>query len=142
VFWPVPTWNSEGWIRLVFVQIAVRQGDLAAARRALSESLEVAIAIARPLSILAAIAIFTDVLARQGERRAAARLLRFAAAHPAMSEQGRSQLQPRLDALADADAGAAEPVWPGPPLDALARRIVAESDAGHALLAAELSVGG
>ena len=134
--------STEGWIRLVFVQIAVRQGDLAAARRALSESLEVAIAIARPLSILAAIAIFTDVLARQGERRAAARLLRFAAAHPAMSEQGRSQLQPRLDALADADGGAAEPVWAGPPLDALARRIVAESDAGHALLAAELSVGG
>ena len=49
--------------------------DLAGARQALRDSLELALAIGRPLSLLAAIAIFTDLLAAQGERRAAARLL-------------------------------------------------------------------
>ncbi len=98
--------------------------------QALRDSLELALAIGRPLSLLAAIAIFTDLLAAQGERRAAARLLRFAMSHPAMTVQGRHQLQPRLDALADADPGDADPPWPGPPLDELARRIVAETPAG------------
>ena len=48
--------------------------------QALRDSLELALAIGRPLSLLAAIAVFTDLLAAQGERRAAARLLRFATA--------------------------------------------------------------
>ena len=59
-----------------------------------------------------------------------------------MTVQGRHQLQPRLDALADADPGDREPPWPGPPLDELARRIVAETPAGHAGLAAALRAGG
>ncbi|MCE9657834.1 MAG: tetratricopeptide repeat protein [Burkholderiales bacterium] len=133
--------STEAWIRLLVVQIAVRQNDLASAREALRESLEVALAIGRPLSLLAAIAVFTDLLAAQGERRAAARLLRFASAHPAMTVQGRHQLQPRLAALVDADPGEHEPIWSGPPLDELARRIVAETPAGHAALAAALRAG-
>ena len=118
------------------------QNDLPGARQALRDSLELALAIGRPLSLLAAIAIFTDLLAAQGERRAAARLLRFATSHPAMTEQGRHQLQPRLDALADVDPGDREPPWPGAPLDELARRIVAETPAGHASLAAALRASG
>ena len=134
--------STEAWIRLLLVQIAVRQQDLAAAGRALRESLELALAIGRPLSLLAAIAVFTDLLAAQGERRAALRLLRFAAAHAAMTVQGRHQLQPRFDALADADAGNLEPPWPDPPLDELARRIVAETPARYAGLVASLRSGG
>ena len=134
--------STEAAVRLSIVQIAVRQNDLAGAREALRDSLELALAIGRPLSLLAAIAIFTDLLAAQGERRAAARLLRFAMGHPAMTVQGRHQLQPRLEALADADAGENESIWPGPPLDELARRIVAETPSGHAALAAALRAGG
>jgi ATP/maltotriose-dependent transcriptional regulator MalT len=130
--------SSEAWIRLLLVQIAVRQNDLPAARAALRDSLELALAIGRPLSLLAAIAVFTDIVAAQGERRAAARLLRVAMAHPAMTVQGRDQLQPRLDALGDADAPPDEAPWPAPALDALARRIVAESASSHAALIASL----
>jgi predicted ATPase len=130
--------STEAWIRLLLVQIAVRRGDLDAARPALRDSLELALAIGRPLSLLAAIAVFTDIVAAQGERRAAARLLRFAMAHPAMTVQGRDQLQPRLDALTDADAPADEAPWTAPELDVLARRIVAETPAAHAGLIASL----
>jgi len=134
--------STEAWIRLLMVQIAIRHDDLAAARRALRDSLELALAIGRPLSLLAAIAVFTDLLAAQGERRAAIRLLRFATNHPAMTVHGRNELQPRFDALADADLGDADPPWPGPPLDELARRIVAETPAGYAGLIAALRPGG
>jgi len=116
----------------------VRHGDLATARTAVRESLEVALAIGRPLSLLAAIAVFSDIVAAQGERRAAARLLRVALEHPAMTVLGRDQLQPRLDALADADAPADEAAWPAPALDELARRIVGETTTGHAALIASL----
>jgi len=133
---------TEAAVRLSIMQIAVRQNDLAGAREAVRGSLELALAIGRPLSLLAAIAVFTDLLAAQGERRAAARLLRFVLGHPDMTAQGRHQLQPRLEALADADTGDREAPWPGPPLDELARRIVAETSSGHAALAAALRADG
>jgi predicted ATPase/DNA-binding SARP family transcriptional activator len=133
---------TEAWVRLLLMQIAVSEGDLAGARQAVRDALELALAVDRPLSLLQAIAVFTDLLAAQGERRAAARLLRYAIGHPAMTVQGRHQLQPRLQALADADGGDAEPPWPGPPLAELARRIVAETPAAHAGLAAALRAAG
>ena len=94
--------STEAWIRLLLVQIAIRHDDLAAARQALRESLELALAIGRPLSLLAAMTVFSDLLAAQGERRAAARLLRFAARHPERTTEGRHQPAP-LRALADTD---------------------------------------
>jgi hypothetical protein len=134
--------STEAWVRMLMVRIAVRHEDLAAAGQALREALELALAISRPLSLLAAIAVFVDLLAAQGERRAALRLLRFAMNHPAMTVHGRNQLRPRFEALADADPGDSDPPWPGPPLDELARRIVAETAAGYAGLVAALRPGG
>ena len=134
--------STEAWVRMLMVRIAVRHEDLAAAGQALREALELALAIGRPLSLLAAIAVFADLLAAQGERRAALRLLRFAMNHPAMTVHGRNQLRPRFEGLADADPGDSDPPWPGPPLDELARRIVAETPAGYAGLVAALQPGG
>ena len=124
--------------RPMFRTIVVGTDGSDTARQAVREAVELALAVDRPLSLLQAIAVFTDLLAAQGERRAAVRLLRFAIGHPSMTVQGRHQLQPRLQALADADGGEDEPLWPGPPLAELARRIVAETPAAYAGLAAAL----
>ena len=109
-------------------QAAISRG----ARQALRDALELALAVDRPLLAAAGDAVFADLLAAQGERRARGAPARASPiGHPSMTVQGRRRAAAAPRGAADADGET--PSRPGrAALDELARRIVVETPAAHA----------
>ncbi len=122
------------WLKLQTAGIALRLGDLPAARIDLADSLELAIAMDRPSLQFSGVACFAEILAAQGEPDCARRVLAFAAGHPAISVPDREAALARLAHL-PAPAHV-EPAWPGLELDELVHRIVVERPVAHAPLLA------
>lgn len=120
--------------KLHLALLALRRGDLTAARGNLGEALGVA--LGRPMLELEGVTCFADLLAAQGETLCAWRVLAFAAEHPAMAMPGRDAAAARL-AQWRAELNA-EPAWPGIDLGELVQRIVAETPVAHAPLIAFL----
>ena len=119
--------------------IALMHDDVPAARTHLADALGLARVIGRPSLQLTGVACFAELLATQGETRAAARVLRFVGTQPALSAPDRDAVQRQLAALGEAVEKAGS--WPGPGLDELVHRIVLESPIAHAPLIAALRAG-
>jgi len=117
-------------------RVATRRGDLAAARAAVAETAQAAIALATPIAWGNAMLVLADLLQAQGEATAADRVLGFAAEHPAMSPGLRDQF-----VVERRHAGFADQCtlgWPGLALPELLQRAAAEAPLEHAPLIALL----
>ena len=124
------------YMKLHFLRLALRHGDVAAARADLEASLRIAIGIGRPSLLLEAVSCFAEILAAQGEPECARLVLGFVAEHPLLNVPERRQARARM---AEWTAGAPpELKWPGIELDELVHRIVVESDLAQAPLIAAL----
>jgi hypothetical protein len=106
-----------------------------AARTHLADALELARMIGRPALQLTGVACFADLLAAQGQTRAAARVLRFVGLQPGLSAPDREAVQRQLAALPEPN----EDSWPALGLDELVHRIVLETPIAHAPLIALLA---
>jgi predicted ATPase/DNA-binding SARP family transcriptional activator/Tfp pilus assembly protein PilF len=124
------------WLKLLFVRLALRRSDVAAARSELAAALELAIVLGRPTLKLSGVCCFAELLETQGERNGARRVLEFAAGHPSTVEGLRAEIRTRLGELGPAPGGSSS--WTGLDLDELAQRIVVETSIGHAPLIATL----
>jgi tetratricopeptide (TPR) repeat protein len=124
------------WLKLLFVRLALRRGNLPAARSDLAGSLEIAISVGRLSLQLAGVSCFAEVLEAQGESDCAQRILSFAADHHSTSAAQRAEIRERLAQWRPAASAAS--AWPGLELDELVHRIVVESNIAHAALIATL----
>lgn len=124
------------WLHTQTAILALRRGDLAAARRDLAGSLQGAIALGRPSLMLGSIAVFADVLAAQGEAACARRVLAFVAAHPSIGAAARTTALARWAELPKPSGG--EAPWPAIGLEDLALRVIVEGNAAYAPLIATL----
>ena len=107
-----------------------------AARRALAEGLDAAIALGLPWLKAAALLAFAEHLEAQAEAGCASRVLAFAAEQPSTSALDRDRFRAHLERPgAPASANAA---WPGIGFDELLHRIVAEAELAHAPMIALL----
>lgn len=126
--------NAECLVRLQMARIALKGGDLAGARAQLRSSIELGIAIERPLFQLAGVVCFAEVLAAQGALDCARAVLEFVAAHP-----GSKQLQGEIDSLRDEWRNdAPPPAWAPSDLAELVHRITVETPLAHAPLIASI----
>jgi predicted ATPase len=124
------------WLQTQTAILALRRGDLPAARRDLAGSLQAAVALGRPSLLLGSISVFADVLAAQGEAACARRVFAFIAAHPSIGAPARTAALARLAEL-PAPAGG-DAAWPGIELEDLAMRVAVEGNAAYAPLVAAL----
>lgn len=131
--------SVECWLRLQQMQLAVKRDDLASARESLQAALVLAMDIGRPYLQLAGLSCFGELLAAQGEKASAARVMHFVAAQPAMA-RGRHELHTRIAEWGHA-ADAIAP-WSGPDLSTLVHRVVLETPIAHRPLIAELRAAG
>jgi len=123
-------------LRIKTCELALRRGDMEAARGELAAAMQLAIAIGRPALQFEALLAFGDILIAQGERAAAARMFAFLAGHAEAGAPARDLARERFESLRD---GAGRGAPPGIALADLANRIVAERDVGHAPLIAALN---
>ncbi len=123
-------------VRFLFVRLALRRGDLTAARSDLGAALGTAIALGRPSLQAAGISCFAEILAAQGETGSGRLVLAFLAGHPSVSAPERDAIRARLAQWHP--AARAMSAWPGIELDELVHRIVVERDLAHAPLIAAL----
>ena len=126
----------ESWVKIKASHLAIRRGDLDAARSVLSDGLKIALAIGVPSLKFDAVNCFAEILQAQGEASCARQVLAFAANHPAAARLYQDAARERLDKL-HAAAGA-DSNWPELELEDLLHRIVAESNLAHAPLIATL----
>jgi ATP/maltotriose-dependent transcriptional regulator MalT len=124
-------------MRTLLASIALRRGDLDAARLALAEGLATAIELASPPMMLETVIQFAELLEAQGELPGARAVLAIAATHPATTHQIRSTIRELQERWPDASIGD-ETKGPLPDFDELVRRIVAETSVSHAPLIATL----
>lgn len=126
--------------RYAIVMAALRQGDLATTRRELATAVESSIAIGRPELIVHGVWHFAELVAAQGEREVAARVLAYALQHPGLVGAERDEAEQQLRSWS---ASAATPsAWTGPSMDELGHRIVTEAGVAHAPLIAMLASAG
>jgi hypothetical protein len=123
-------------LKLHLARLALRRGDLPAARSELAAAMEIANAIGGPQLRLEGVSCFAEILDAQGESDCARAVLAFAAGHPLLNERERAQLRGRLEHLSP--AADTLPAKPGIELDELAHRIVVESSLAHAPLISAL----
>lgn len=126
---------AEAAIHLQFARIAARRSQFDRARAELRTGLETGFAIGSPELGYIGVAAFADLLDAQGERRAAQRVLAFAAALPGLSGRLRHEFRARLARWGPAPRSTG---WPGLGVDELLHRIAVEADVAHAPLIALL----
>jgi len=124
------------WVTLQTARLAVRRGELDAARSALADGLGLATTLGLLSLKFDAFVCFAEILEAQGETGCARRILAFGADHPAASALTRDDLRQRLAQRPGADDPPS--AWPGIELDELIHRIVVESHIAHAPLIATL----
>ena len=83
-------------LEAAFVRLALRRGDVAAARSDLGASLGIAIAIGRPSLQLDGVSCFAEILAAQGETGCGRLVLDFVAGHPSVTAPERDAIRARL----------------------------------------------
>jgi predicted ATPase/DNA-binding SARP family transcriptional activator len=127
---------AEGHHQLML--IALRRGQLDAARREVAAAGELVADMDRPGVKVQAAYHFALLLAAQGERIAAAHLMAFVLQAPSIAGRARAD----GEAIVRAGGGPFGEPWHGPSIDALLGRIVHEAAEGHAALVAELRAGG
>ena len=71
------------WVKIKASHLAVRRGDIDAARSVLGDGLRIALAIGAPSLKFDAVNCFAEILQAQGEASCARRVLAYAADHPA-----------------------------------------------------------
>jgi hypothetical protein len=123
-------------VRLNFLRLALRRGDIGEARSNLEASLRIASGIARPTLLLEAVSCFAEILAAQGEPGCARKVLAFVADHPTANSPVREEARARMaqwstDTITD-------PAWPKLELKELVDRIIVESNRAYAPLIAAL----
>jgi predicted ATPase/DNA-binding SARP family transcriptional activator len=126
--------------RLALCAVALHRGELAGAREELRAALETALPMQRPALLVQLVPLFAEVLAAQGERAVAARVMGHA-----LQQQPGLVGRERAQALACLQrwGAPAEPAdWHGPALDVLAQRVVVETPLAYAPLIAELRQAG
>lgn len=123
--------------RLVLCSVAIAFGELEQAQAQLRDALEAALAIGRAPLLVQAVRCFAELIAARGETAAAARAMAFALAQRTglvgRERQHAEQLLRRWGAAPEA-----LPHWPGPALEPLAERLLAEAGLGFAPLIGEL----
>ena len=124
------------WVTTNVASVALRRGDIEAARSALADGLSIALALGTPSLKFDAVSCFAEVLQAQGEASCARRVLAYVAAHPTANGLVRDQFLRRLSELPA--SASAESAWPELELDELLHRIVVESKIAHAPLIATL----
>ncbi len=117
--------GPESFVRTQRVGLALRRGDVEAARSELAASLAISLAVGSPSLQLAGIAAFAELLRAQGEPGCAFSILRFAAEQSPQGSPERAEMQALLEQWRD--AGSAAPSWPGLGLEDLAHRVIAEA---------------
>lgn len=120
----------------VLAHAALRKGDLAAARAELAAGLSVAVAIARPSALVMGAWLLAEILAAQGARDVAARIVAFALVQPALVARERATAEQQLREWSE--GGGPPGAWTGPSLEELAHRAIAEAPVAFASLIAEL----
>jgi tetratricopeptide (TPR) repeat protein len=124
------------YVKMQNAKFALRRHDLTAARAALREAMDIAIAIARPALLIEGMTRFGEILAAQGAPDCGRAVMTFALEHPDTAATERDELR---RVLARMPAFSGSPLrWPGMTLDELAHRIVIEADVAHAPLIAAL----
>ena len=126
------------WVHMIATRLGVRRGDLGRARAELVAALDIARTIQRPILQRSAIVTFAELLAGQGETRAARRVMTFVAAHPTTTNAERTDIEVKLARLPGGHGS--DPPWPGLTVDALVERIAGEAPEAHAGLVALLRV--
>jgi tetratricopeptide (TPR) repeat protein len=111
-----------------------RRRDFESARKAICDSLEIGIALARPSVVYMGLRGFAELLAALGEPGCARSLLAFCAADPAIAAAERDLFRALLDEMPPGGRSA----WPAIAIEELAHRIVIERDLAHAPLIAAL----
>jgi hypothetical protein len=117
-------------------RVALRQGDLTAARTRLADGLGLATTLGAPTLKFVAVLCFAELLEAQGELSNAHRVLAFAADHSTATPTVRDQIRSRMAQLPAAPGPQAG--WPAIELDELVHRIVVEASLAHAPLIAAL----
>jgi ATP/maltotriose-dependent transcriptional regulator MalT len=124
------------WAKINGASLAVRRGDIHAARSTLADGLSIALALGAPALKFDAVRSFAEILQAQGETSCARRVLAFAAEHPVANGQIRDQIGRQLSELPES-ATAASPLATLE-FDEVLHRIVVESSMAHAPLIATL----
>ncbi|MBC5764376.1 ATP-binding protein [Ramlibacter albus] len=124
----------ESWMLLHHARLAVRGQDIAAARDELRTAVELTLQVGSPVAQVAAVICFGEVLAAQGVKDCAARVLELARGQGSASQQDRKQ----IDAIRTRWALPAPGPVPAMTLAELGHRIVGETPLAHAPLIADL----
>jgi predicted ATPase len=119
---------------LLRMQVALRRGELAAARSELAAAAELVLALERPGMKASVVHHFAVLLAAEGERGVAARVMAFLLAQPAATGATRRDGEAQLLAW----GGSPGAPWPGPPLDELLQRVASEASSAYAPLLGQL----
>lgn len=126
----------ESAVRLQLARLAVRGGAFDEARAQLAAAMTLALAVGRPALQWSGVTCFALLLHAQGHAAAARRVLAHAVAEPGLNAVERDEAAAWLATWAL--SGEDPRPWPGPGLDDLAHRIVAEAALAHAPLVALL----
>jgi predicted ATPase/Flp pilus assembly protein TadD len=121
--------------RHALVWAALRQGEVTEARSELVAAVTASIAIGRPALMVHSLRLFAELLAAQGARDVAARVMSFVLQQPDLVGAERVEAERQMR---DWSATSVAAKWTGPPLDELAQRIVAEASQAYAPLIAAL----
>ena len=124
----------ESWMLLHHARLALRGQDMDAARDELRAAIELALQVGSPVAQVPGVILFGELLAAQGEKDSASRVLGFARAQGSASLQDRKQ----IDSIRAQWQLPPREGWPGMGLAELGRRIAGEAPMAHAPLIAEL----
>ncbi len=128
---------QAGWLELQLARLSAHDGRLEEARARLAAGCALALELHQPSLAAAALMSLAELLEALGRPAAARRVLWFGVEQTSLSAPDRDEL--RIQWARRASAGRTEPPWPGPSLDGLLQRVVAEATSPHVALMAELT---